>query len=195
MYCIISILSFIIFISIMRFQIWGTRYEISFLALLCPAISLLLNISLKDNYKKYVIGAIYGIALLSLMNQFNYHINIIKDIKSKNEGYFKSNYVLLNTYSKICDIINREGFQNIGLEITENTYEYPLYEMINDFNKIEHVNVTNSSSIYYNEEFKPEIVISNVSDKEIMIYNKNTYKKMEQIDEYCIYYKIKEINY
>ena len=196
MFCIISFVSFIIFLLIIRFQVWGTRYEISFLELLCPSICLLFNLGLKDKYQKIIVGAICGIALISLTNQFNYHWKYTERLSDRNEEYFKSYPLLYDIYYEISQKINDTNCKNIGLEITEDTYEYPFHTMIENVDKIEHVNVQNSTSIYYNEKFIPDIVISNVIEKnsseehdeiETKIYNNNTYKKINSIGGYTIY--------
>lgn len=198
MYCIISILSFIIFISIMRFQVWETRYEISFLALLCPAISLLLNQGLKEKYQKYLIGAICSIALISMINQFGYHVKFIEQLPSKSEEYFRSNDGRYNFYYEICNIINDGHYKNIGLDVSEDTYEYPLQVMIKEKVNIKHVNVQNSSNIYYDDSYIPDVVISNISDENSIndyerIYNNKNYIKIYSIDKYNIYKLNEEI--
>ena len=192
MYCVLSVVSFIIFILIMRFQVWGTRYEISFLALLCPAIALLLNLGLKENYQKYLIGAICSIALISVTNQFCYHIKYTKKLEDKNEEYFISNKVQYDTYREISNVINNYEHNNLGLEISEDTYEYPLFKMINNVDRIEHVNVQNASKIYYNDSFDPEFVISNISAEDVKIYNKSNYEKIKSINGYNIFKKINQ---
>ena len=192
MYCIISILSFIIFISIMRFQVWGTRYEISFLALLCPTISLLLNLGLKEKYQKYLIGAICSIALISMINQFEYHIKYMEELPSKSEEYFRSNDGRYNFYYEICNTINDGHYKNIGLDVSEDTYEYPLKVMIKEKVNIKHINVQNESNLYYDDSYVPDVVISNIlnengtSDFE-KIYNNKKYTKIYSIDKYNIY--------
>ena len=189
-FCIISFISFTMFLLIMRFQVWGSRYEISFLELLCPSIGLLFNIGLNDKYKKIIIGVICGLALISMINQFNFHLKYVKGLSNRNEEYFRSNMRQYNNYYEISNLVNKTYHKNVGLEITEDTYEYPFFTMIENVDKIEHVNVQNNTSIYYNYNFKPDIVISNIieeNSQETKIYNKNIYRKINNINGYNIY--------
>ena len=187
-YCIITMLSFAIFIAIMRFQVWETRYEISFLALLCPAICLLLNIMFdKSKYKDCLIGGITIICLISIVNQFCFHSKKTNEHNTRNENYFLSNFAEYENYSKITNIINETGCKNIGIEITEDTFEYPFFTMIKKIDRIEHINVNNSTSIYYDKNFKPEIIISNVSNNNEEIFNDVKYNKICEISSYSIY--------
>jgi len=90
-------------------------------------------------------------------------------------------------YSEITDIINKSQYKKIGVEITEDTYEYPLYVMIHDVERLEHVNVNNSTSDYYDKTYVPEVVISNISHEEKHEYNEKEYKKIYDKLGYAIY--------
>ena len=201
-YCLIAILSFLIFIAIMRFQVWETRYEISFLLLLCPVIGIILNKVLDNGeYRDYIIGAIVFIALCSIYNQFIYHSEELDDRNNKDNkaiNYFTSNLDLYDIYEEIVDIINEKGYNNVGLEVTEDTYEYPLYVMINNLNRLEHVNINNSTRVYYDNEYIPEVIISNISNEDNKIYNEKEYIKCynrkcydENNTEYSVYEIVK----
>ena len=70
--------------------------------------------------------------------------------------------------------------------------------MIKEKVNIKHVNVQNSSNIYYDDSYIPDVVISNISDENSIndyerIYNNKNYIKIYSIDKYNIYKLNEEI--
>lgn len=186
LYVYINIISILIFFAIARWQIWLTRYEISFLLLLCPCVAILIDkLFTKNNIKIFVYGFISSIAVVSLINQYYYHLNVIKESKVE-YNYFISYKSVENEYVELSNYLMDNNYNNLGIIISENDYEYPLFKLTKGI-RIEHVFVENETKIYKDENFVPDvIVIKNIMDS-CYKYNIGNYNFQKQIGSFSIY--------
>ena len=63
------------------------------------------------------------------------------------------------SYKSISEYIEQNNILEIELILNEDHYEYPLWEMIGIYNRMEHVNVSNDTQIYEDWEYIPEALI------------------------------------
>ena len=165
-YFLVAGLSFIMFCAVLRWEPFVSRYMISYLAVLCPALSAQMELFVErtGNEKHRVIGSkvkafIYFFCLTELFGLF-YHHGTIALTKSRYEGYFVNREDIEESYRKTSEIINDKKCENIGLLIGADSYEYPLTVMLENYSRIEHVNVKNMTAKYEDIGFIPDIIIS-----------------------------------
>jgi len=79
---------------------------------------------------------------------------------SRYSGYFENNQYVEDNYRAVAEYVNEKEYKNIGLLLGGNTYEYPLTVMLNEFERMEHVNVANATSIYEDISYIPDVIIS-----------------------------------
>ncbi len=176
-YSIIVIISMLFMFLITRFQVWETRYEISYLMLLCPIVSLLISIVFeKKEIRYFVCGVITVIAVFSLWNQYDYHKKY-SECKDINSCYFKRNMSVYESYYLVSDYINKLGDnKTIGLDLSEDDYEYTWF-ILNKNSRIEHINVNNASNVYADNSFVPDVVISTKGSTELTVNGTNYIKE------------------
>ncbi len=69
----------------------------------------------------------------------------------------------VSDYEEMADLIAASGCQRVGLSISENTAEYPLWMLLRERNfrgVIEHINVLNPSRVYQRPDFRPCAVVA-----------------------------------
>lgn len=168
LYCLLSISSFCIFCIFLRWERFVTRYMIAYLALLCPAVLILLNSLCSAAKTRYLYYAVLGIlafaSSIELLNMIPYHYKESeRTLDTHDVEYFHNHgedsyYV----YDDIVHYIYDNNYQNIGLLTFEVTFEYPLWAMLLDKNvTIKHVNVQNQTQIYEDMDFIPDCLIVN----------------------------------
>lgn len=171
-YYLPSVFSFIIFCIILRWDPWVSRFMLTYLALLCSAIVVVIEWFMNNLREKVKVErgflCIGGFSILvEVIGMFCYHSRIAYDnYEERTEGYFAKRTTDYETYKSITEYIEQKNIMNIGLVVSEDAYEYPLWKMIEYYNRIEHVNVDNDSGIYEDSRFVPDalLVINGKSD-------------------------------
>lgn len=135
---------------------------ISYLALLCPAIGIVLDMVQERVPQAAVRGAyviLYFLCMTEMLGLFLNYRDIVKNYRG-DKGYFVVRDGIYNDYKEITDYINGLGVESIGLYIGSDSYEYPLIQMVSEDIRVEHVNVGNETEVYTDYSFIPDIVIS-----------------------------------
>lgn len=161
-YFIVSTGAFLLFCAVLRWEPFVSRYMISYLALLCPAIGIILDM-LRKRISESVFGGTYVILFFlcttEILGMFLNYRDMVKDYRG-DKGYFVVRDGIYNDYKEIADYINKLDVTNVGLYIGGDSYEYPLIQMLSNNSRIEHINVGNETAIYADDSFIPEIVIT-----------------------------------
>lgn len=161
-YFIVSVGSFFLFCAVLRWEPFVSRYMISYLALLCPAIGIVLDMVQERMPQAAVRGAyviLYFLCMTEMLGLFLNYRDIVKDYRG-DKGYFVVRDGIYNDYKEITDYINGLDVESIGLYIGSDSYEYPLIQMVSEDIRVEHVNVGNETEVYTDYSFIPDIVIS-----------------------------------
>lgn len=81
----------------------------------------------------------------------------------RNQLYFVSRGDLYGRYMQIAQDIRRRNTSNVGLVISEDGWEYPLWILIQEGRmvpaRIEHVEVNNVSSFIRTANFRPDYIV------------------------------------
>ncbi len=190
-YSFVAGIAFLICCIMIRWEFYVTRYMLSYFTLLCPMIALQLQKLTEGKQKielRYVIVGITScLCLLDVVNMTAYHRNIYArdGFNERPLGYFT---VRSNEYEpclEICGYIIEEGYKDIGIYLGGNDYEYPYWALLSEHvDQVQHVNVQNESSIYLDEEYKPECVIwLGNPPKEAFSWNGETYPNIMEVAE------------
>lgn len=164
-YFIAACVSFLVFCAVLRWEPFVSRYMISYLAILCPAVSGQLEIffhSKKESiYKREMkfVTVLYFLCITELVGMAYYHVRITFE-QSNDNGYFTNRRMIADSYKEAVDFINVKGYKNIGLITGGDSYEYPLEVMLHDYDYIKHINVTNITGKYEDLNYKPDIIIT-----------------------------------
>ena len=158
------ILLYILICILIRWEPFVSRYMLPYLALLCPMVAICIQdfeLNYKQGvYKNVMVTVICCLCLSELAFMIPYHLKIIETQGDRPNGYFVYNGDKMSDYIDAASFIEQEGFQNIGLILGGDTYEYPLWKVMpEEVKRIEHVRIENSSFKYENVEFKPECIL------------------------------------
>lgn len=189
-YFIIASLAFIFFCVVLRWEPFVSRYMLSYLAVLCPAVSGQMEMLFdgrNDRNRRNEIrftAIFYFLCISEFVGLMYYHGKIASN-QTGDEGYFTNRWEIAESYQILADLVNDEGYRNVGLLMGGDSYEYPLLVMLNDYERIEHVNVENATGKYENQNFVPDIIIAVDYDlpEGMVICHDNVYKATEEIDE------------
>ena len=140
--------SFFILLAITKWSPWKCRYYIANAAILIPFIVLLF----KQLYSKrrvwgYVIFAFAFIfSLYYGINAFRFHsdyfIQSLKESDDREEVYYLQRIDYKWPMQQACEYMEENGFDDIGLLIGSDTFEYPLLEYFDYSVRIEHIDVS-----------------------------------------------------
>lgn len=161
-YSFIALSCFIVFCATLRWEPYVSRYMLSYLALLCPLVAIQLQNRLPRLPRYFLITAIVAFCLTDLFHQSAYHqIMMTKwGANRRPEGYFAMRHTDYEPYADLCAAIRENGYTLIGLHVGNDHYEYPLWQMLpKEVLRIEHVDVSNDSSVYTDPLFRPDCII------------------------------------
>lgn len=185
-------LAFVAFCAILRWEPFVSRYMISYLAILSPAIAWQAEklIEQTTDRKNKEMGIwlktlIYFLCFTELFGVLVYHSGIALSA-SRYEGYFINRTDIEESYRKTADIINCRDCENIGILTGINAYEYPLTVMLKDYCRIEHVNVENATAKYEDKKFVPEIIVAvdYMLEDDTVFCHGVEYEVTEVVDDY-----------
>lgn len=187
---ICSAVAFITFCAALKWEPFVSRYMISYFALLCVGVAAQLEgFFCVENEKgnsgaKVVKAIVYMAIIVELYGLVSYHTEIIKR-NVRNSGYFENRREVQENYESLADAINKDNYKNIGLYLGVDTYEYPLTALIDNFSRIEHINVENETAVYEDASFIPEAIIvinMHIEGSEFLCHG-NQYEIAEVIDD------------
>lgn len=192
-YSFVSIFCFIVFCGILRWEPYVTRYMTAYLALLCPMIALQLQNSISEKYRGMLTGIVCFVCIAEIFSMGIYHRNMYTQngAGSRPFGYFTNRDYEYETYVNITQIVRENNFNEIGLKIGEDIYEYPIWKMLSDVAiRIEHVNVENMSVQYADNSFTPDCIIwiGKVPEETVCRNGKEYSNRVVLKEEYCLLY-------
>lgn len=159
--------SFLVFCMFLRWEPFVSRYMTSYLALLCPLIAisvqeLLSRVSVRG-VRCAVLAALVGCCLIELLGAAWYHVDMCRSDKAgmRPVGYFASRGTY-HSHADLCQAVAEQGCRKIGLYMTEDSYEYPLWRMLVGAEELEHVGVTNETQSLQRTDFVPDCIISTI---------------------------------
>lgn len=154
--------SFFSFMTIVRWEPFETRYELSYLAMLCPYIvlSLFQFSKKKKNTDTAIISMISLLCIFTSYNLIIFHINIWRNYANiRPKGYFAYNDIY-NSWKNVTDIVNDNGYHSLGLHSTSSYFTYPVWVLCEDVERIELITVKeNNTQIYIDVNYHPEAII------------------------------------
>ena len=184
-YSIVAIGVFLFFCIILRWEPFVARYMLSYLALLCPVISIWLWKFKNSHRAAFVSGIITLMCITEIINLFGYHGNIVLQRKGGVADYFVVNERYIEDYLRLEEILGEIEFQNLGLYLEmANIYEYPIGSMLDDNVRVEHILTNNNSTKYEDKNFIPDVIIvMNRNEEEVVNYKGQNYVCLEKIDD------------
>lgn len=192
-YSFVSLLCFMAFCAVLRWEPYVTRYMTAYLALLCPMLALQLQNNIGENSRGGLTGILCFVCIAELCSMGIYHRNMYTQNGAGNRpfGYFTNRDYEYETYVNISQAVREHGFSEIGLKTGEDSYEYPIWQMLSDVVvRIEHVNVENVSAKYDDAGFTPDCIlwIGKVPEETVYRNGKEYSNRIEFKEGYCLLY-------
>ena len=188
-YFVMACISFLCFCAVLRWEPFVSRYMISYFAVLCPALAGQMELFFdnsairKSKIERSVVPIICFLCCTEMLGMFYYHGKIAFE-QSKSNGYFVTRRELTESYGKLADMLEQRGYSNIGLVTGGDSYEYPIIAMIENYGRIEHVNVENETGKYEDLGFIPDIIIAlNYDGPDYIVCHGQEYKQIEWLGE------------
>lgn len=164
-YFLISGLSFFAFCMALRWEPFVSRYMISYLAILCPAVCAQVELffdsvmECTNRIRLAAVAIVWFLCVTEFIGLLFYHSDIARH-QGEVDGYFVNRRDIKETYNEIAVELNEGMYKEIGLIISGDGFEYPLTVMIRDYDRLEHVNVQNMTGKYEDASFIPEVIIA-----------------------------------
>jgi 4-amino-4-deoxy-L-arabinose transferase-like glycosyltransferase len=165
-------------------------------------ICLLLGLLLLYRYNLRV-SYLIGLILILTSTPWVFHNSYKNLIGEENifntcrtDQYFVAMPSFKDPYIKVVDHIKLKGYSDIGVILSENCWEYPLFVFFKKNNtqgiRIEHINVNNRSSTKYKiqrlNDFNPYVIISTQSlQNDKIIYKDAVYSKERAFYPVCVF--------
>lgn len=188
-----AMISYIVFCIFLRWEHFISRYLLTYFALMCPLIAIQLQdfcSVIKNKNLKRVVVMLFGV--VCAVNYY-YVIDNVHTIETKEypDSYFYHVGGMRSDYIDICNTILEDQYKEIGIMVGTNSYEYPLWGILNsqsdDF-VIRHVNVENELSQYEDKTFTPECIFAvDRMGEDSIIVNGYEYVKVMSGEQYGVH--------
>lgn len=165
-YTLIGVSSFFLFSMFFRWQPWISRLMVPLFYIFTPISA-------------YVISSIgkkmlwIFVTILIILSLPYFYKNTIRPLAGKNSilrqtkeaQYFNGNPSIMSNYYEGIRLIKESGCKKISLNMNPDDYEYPIWALLRNENiKIEHHQVQNITSVYYNRSkfanFEPCAIVN-----------------------------------
>lgn len=163
-YVMAAAVSFLAFCTVLRWEPFVGRYMISYLALLCPLISVILQLETggkkREPLRWGIVGTVCFLCVMELLSLSRYHYKIFQEhARTRPYSYFAARWDEMAPYAALTDQIKSQGYENVGLYLHKaDDFEYPFWVML-DGCRLEHVLVDNETAGYADETFVPDCII------------------------------------
>lgn len=163
-YAVAAALSFLAFCTVLRWEPFVSRYMISYLALLCPLIAVVVQNGTGGERRAPlrwgIVGTVSFLCVMELLSLSRYHYNIWKDrARTRPYGYFAGRWDEMAPYAALTDEIRAHEYESVGLRLQKaDDFEYPFWAML-DGCRLEHMLVDNETAGYADETFVPDCII------------------------------------
>ena len=163
-YVMAAAFSFVAFCTALRWEPFVGRYMISYLALLCPLIAVVVQTVTRGERRAPlrwgVVGAVSFLCVMELLSLTRYHYKIWEDhARTRPYSYFTARWDEMAPYAAIRDEIAAHEYENVGLYLNKaDDFEYPFWAMLGGC-RLEHVLVENETAGYVDETFVPDCII------------------------------------
>lgn len=188
--------SFIVFCIFLRWEPYVTRYMLSYLAILCPVIAVWLAKMEKRKWAHALIGIISFLCIMEMPKLFEYHSKICVEQNAETDrlgAYFIQRRKDKDDYAELIRILNDSSYDNLGLYLGGESFEYPIWAMLEKEVRIENVMVSNETAKYADKGFVPEaIVVIGKDGNNLSNYQGKEYVCYEQISDIISIWKQNE---
>ncbi|MBQ2802452.1 MAG: glycosyltransferase family 39 protein [Lachnospiraceae bacterium] len=163
-YSLTAVLTFLLFCCVLRWEPFVTRYMVAFLALICPMIGICLQ-KYTGNKKWVQIVIVAIISLLCIwdvvwMTSYHSQVCVQNDASKRPEGYFAARMEDYPAYEAICQYIQENNYEYLGIYQNGDEHEYPYWAGLREqMKRMEHVNIYNESGIYVDRKYQPQCII------------------------------------
>ncbi len=159
-YLLVTISSFLLFCLIIKWQIWHSRLQLPFFILFCPMIGMVLADLFKPRISQYLILLVLLMAIpylgLNDLRPFTGSRSIFTN--DRVSLYFAAKSPLKKDYLGVANLISQQRCENIGIIQRPDSWEYPLWLLINQASQktvvMRNVNVENPSIIAQNGAYR-----------------------------------------
>ena len=156
---------FLLFSLILKHQVWGSRLLLPSFILWSPAIVVIIP-QVNSLAVKAVVVIAWIISLLWVFGNVSRPIDlqeISQGVLDREVVYFANGKGVAVAAQQMVDEIIISECQNVGLKIGDDSWEYPIWMLLNNRHwegLIQHVLVTNPSSILEDRSFDPCAIIT-----------------------------------
>lgn len=152
-YLLTVISAFFLFCLMIKWQPWQSRLHISLFVLFAPFVGIVFSKLVNKKIGVYLAIILLQVSLFWVF--YNESRPIIGDNNifntSRLDQYFANKRYLKEDYIDAVKLVKSQGCSKIGLSMPRDAWEYPLWVLLQQNNnqpiRIEHINVTNVSSI------------------------------------------------
>ena len=185
---------FLIFCCLVRWEPFVSRYMISYMALLCPAIAYEMQdfekVYATRNFAAWPVGIAVFVCCVELIGLAAYHTGIVMDEKDDRfRGYFRNRREVYEDYDEVCGLVIENGLKEVGLIISGNAYEYPIWQRLEGYvDGIWHVEVKNESAGYERTDVEPDgLITTSDMGQEITVRGKRYIRLQQCFDNEYLY--------
>lgn len=155
-----AVLSWLLFCCVLRWERFINRYMIAYLSLL-SVIIVLQTEDIRKKGSRFIYYVICCILVIGSLFNYGREINYLRELApySPERGYFAYHPYNRQEYPVLCDAVKAAGAQKIGLILGADSFEYPIWRMLDDRDyEIRHIMVKNQTGKYEKDDFMPDCI-------------------------------------
>ncbi len=163
-----SLISFIAFLFILRWEKYESRYVLPYLALLCVFVSKkLYEVNISELFENIIyLGMILSICWFMLYFPRLYGE---RGVFKRPNGYFAENLVIKDEWRNLSEYINNQDIKTVAIISDNDHYSYPIFALCN----VDHVECYSDG---VSDDYIPDAIVYIGTCDEKINYHDNTYK-------------------
>lgn len=175
---------FVIFCTVVRWEPFVCRYMLPYLMLLCPMVSVQLQDIAgnagQEMWRVSCVPAVSCLCIAQLCGLFACHVQIARSQgMERPEGYFYNRSNITEEYLAACEYIVGEGYREVGVVMGRDSYEYPVWYMLQDrVDRIESVLAGEETGRYEDMTYLPDCIFAAGTWGDSLDVHGRTYNKV-----------------
>ncbi|MGP1372621.1 MAG: ArnT family glycosyltransferase [Almyronema sp.] len=204
-YWLAVVVGFLMFCGLIIWSPWRSRLHLPVFVLATPFMGVVLAQMISRRLVNAIAAILLGASLIWVGFSENRPLFVNSQIietgqaqnifnRSRTEQYFLSKPDLQTAYLESAAFIRTQACSEIGLKLSGDAWEYPLWVMLGNHAKptlrIEHVEVDNASANKADSGFVPCTIIADdvaAGDRSEIVAFQNTYQRQLQVDALSIF--------
>lgn len=197
-YVSVIIVMWLMFSMLLKWQVWHCRLHLPMLIISCPVLAIYIFRLPKLLYRTAIFLFVL-VAIPALVYNYSRPLFGSESVftNSMYDQYFFNQPESKKPFFDMSAVIQRNNMHSVGWAITGDTWEYPMWVLLQDTYRLrmEHIMVNNKTAMYEDSTFVPDGIINTILQPDSVnriyfhgnayqtVYENDTWKFMQKVEQ------------